>query len=54
MGMGRKGEKFLILLDIDKILSADGETVMEHIRLGNTQEMEQPPEAVVETVPDGA
>ena len=39
-GMGRKGEKFMILLDIDKVLSSESEAVLHDI--GVLQDLGKP------------
>ena len=39
MGMGREGEKFLIILDIDKVLTTEGESLLEDQRAGVLEEI---------------
>ncbi len=38
MGMGREEEKFLIILDIDKVLTTEGESLLEDQRTGVLEE----------------
>lgn len=41
-GMGKRNDRFLIILDIDRVLSSDELTVMQNSGGGQAQELEEP------------